>query len=71
MQSSITNRLIMFEVCEDHDDHVEDMDTSEPDRLINQIQVDSEAQRDSELASIMGLLAITDFEPISMEEDSE
>ena len=62
MQSSITDQLIIFRTCENHEDYEEDMD---------QVQVDSDVQRDSALASIMESLAITDFKVFSMEGESE
>ena len=59
----------MFRACEDHQDHSEDMDTSEHGIQVNQVQAD--IQRDEALASIMNALAISDFDPTSMEEDTD
>ena len=51
MQSSITNRLIMFGSNSENADSTEDRDTSEPPAQAHQVQVDTAAQKDAELAS--------------------
>ena len=43
----------MFEAFENHEDHEEEMDTSEPDASINQVRADMDRQQDSNLASII------------------
>ena len=70
MQSSISDKLIIFSACEGHEEYEEEMDTTEPDASINQVHADTEAQQDLQLASIIELLAIADFEEISMEDKS-
>ena len=56
----------MFGACEDHNDHRDEIDTS---AQVNLVQADTD--RDEELASIMDQLAISDFDPVSTEVDTE
>ena len=59
MRSRITNKLILFGACDEHQDDQEKMDT---EAQVHQVQTDEEA--DESLRSIMQNLAISDFEPV-------
>ena len=59
MRSRITNKLILFGACDEHQDSQERMDT---EAQIHQVQAVEAA--DESLCSIMQNLAISDFEPV-------
>merc|ERR1712041_8186 len=61
MRSRITNKLILFGACDEHQDDQEKMDT---EAQVHQVQTDEEA--DESLRSIMQNLAISDFEPVDL-----
>ena len=66
MRSRITNRLILFGACEDHEDELDRINTK---AQIHQVQaVDAE---DESLCSIMQNLAFSDFEPVDAAMDTE
>ena len=66
MRSRITNRLILFGACEDHEDELDRMNIK---AQINQVQaVETE---DTKISSIMQNLAISDFEPIDSTMDTQ
>ena len=69
MRSNITNKLIMFGACEDHQDHGEEVDVSKEGLQVNQVQADN--GEDEALASIMNVLAILDFDPTNTTEDTD
>ena len=56
----------MFGACEEHNDHTESMDTS---AQVNHVQEDTDG--DEALASIMDQLAISDFDPVNANEDTD
>merc|ERR1711867_400459 len=66
MRSRITNKLIIFGACEEHQDNQEMMDT---EAQVHQLQA-VEAS-DENLSSIMQNLAISDFEPVDLTIDTE
>ena len=66
MRSRITNKLILFGACDEHQDDHEKMDT---EAQIHQVQTDEEA--DESLRSIMQNLAISDFEPVDSVMDTK
>ena len=66
MRSRITNKLILFGACEEHQDNQERMDT---EAQIHQVQAVEAA--DESLCSIMQNLAISDFEPVDSAIDTE
>ena len=66
MRSRITNKLIPFGACEDHQDHQDMMET---EAQVNQIQA-SEAT-DENLCSVMQNLAIPDAAPIDSDADAQ
>merc|ERR1712089_59159 len=59
MRSRITNKLILFGACEEHQDDQERMDT---EAQVHQVQAVEAA--DESLCSIRRHLAISDFEPV-------
>ena len=66
MRSRITNRLILFGACEDHEDELDRMNTR---AQINQVQaVETE---ETKISSIMKNLAISDFEPVDSTMDTQ
>ena len=66
MRSRITNKLILFGACDEHEDNLERMDT---EAQIHQVQaVETE---DAKLSSIMQNLAISDFEPVDSTMDTD
>ena len=66
MRSRITNKLIPFGACEEHQDHQEMMDT---EAQVHQVQAGEAA--DENLCSIMQNLAIPDAEPVDSDMDTE
>ena len=71
MKSRITDRVIMFGACDDHDhgdypDLEEEMDADRMEGSCNQVQVDRDTNQVSALASIMDALAITSIDDISI-----
>merc|ERR1712089_95746 len=66
MRSRITNKLILFGACDEHQDDQEKMDT---EAQIHQVQAVEAA--DESLRSIMQNLAISDFEPVDSDMDTE
>ena len=66
MRSNITDKLIMFGVCEDHKDH---NGAPRDGPQVNQVQANTED--DEALASNMDVLAISDFDPTNTEEDQD
>ena len=66
MRSRITNKLILFGACEEHQDDQEKMDT---EAQIHQVQAVEAA--DENLSSIMQNLAISDFEPVDSTMDTD
>ena len=66
MRSHLTNKLIMFGACEEHQDHE---DTPGDGLQVNQVR--ASAEDDKVLADSMNILAISDFDPISTEEDQD
>ena len=66
MRSRITNKLILFGACEEHQDHHEGMDT---EAQVHQVHAAEGA--DESLASIMNNLAISDFDPVDTAMDTE
>ena len=63
MRSRITNRLILFGACEDHDDELD------PKAQIHQVQaVETE---ETKISSIMQNLAISDFDPVDSTADNQ
>ena len=71
MRSSITDQVIMFCACENHDVHEQEMDIEEEEASIHNTQVDLSVQAVSALTSVMESMAITDVEDISMASDEE
>ena len=66
MRSRITNKLILFGACDEHEDILERMDT---EAQIHQVQaVETE---DAKISSIMQNLAISDFEPVDSTMDTD
>ena len=66
MRSRITNKLILFGACEEHEDILERMDT---EAQIHQVQaVETE---EAKISSIMQNLAISDFEPVDSTMDTD
>ena len=66
MRSRITNKLILFGACEEHQDYQEVMDT---EAQVHQVQAVEVA--DESLCSIMQNLAIPDVEPVDSDMDTE
>ena len=66
MRSRITNKLIPFGACEDHQDHQEMMDT---EAQVNQVQAGEAI--DENLCSVMQNLAIPDVAPVDSDMDTE
>ncbi len=63
MRSRITNKLILFGACEDHDDELD------PKAQIHQVQaVETE---ETKISSIMQNLAISDFDPVDSTADNQ
>ena len=66
MRSRITNRLILFGACDEHEDELDRMDTK---AQIHQVQaVETE---EAKISSIMQNLAISDFEPVDSTMDTD
>ena len=72
MKSRITNRVILFGACEDHN-HADYPDLEEDDGRAdriegscNQVQIDKDADQVSALATLMDALAITSIDDISL-----
>ena len=66
MRSRITNKLILFGACDEHEDEPERMDTK---AQIHQVQaVETE---EAKISSIMQNLAISDFEPVDSTMDTD
>ena len=66
MRSRITNKLIPFGACEDHQDHQEMMDT---EAQVHQVQAGEAI--DENLCSVMQNLAIPDVAPVDSDMDTE
>ena len=66
MRSRITNKLIPFGACEDHQDHQDMMET---EAQVNHVQA-SEAT-DENLCTVMQNLAIPDVAPIDPDADDQ
>ena len=66
MRSRITNRLILFGACEDHEDELDPINTK---AQIHQVQaVETE---ETKISSIMQNLAISDFDPVDSTKDNQ
>ena len=66
MRSRITNRLILFGACEDHEDELDPINTK---AHIHQVQaVETE---ETKISSIMQNLAISDFDPVDSTKDNQ
>ena len=66
MRSRITNRLILFGACEDHEDEFDPINTK---AQIHQVQaVETE---ETKISSIMQNLAISDFDPVDSTKDNQ
>ena len=66
MRSRITNKLILFGACDEHEEELEQMDTR---AQIHQVQaVETE---EAKISSIMQNLAISDFEPVDSTMDTD
>ena len=66
MRSRITNRLILFGACEDHEDELDRINTK---AQIHQVQaVETE---ETKISSIMQNLAISDFDPVDSTKDNQ
>ena len=71
MKSRITDRVILFGACEDHnhDDYPDLEEEARADQVegsCNQVQVDRDTDQVSALATLMDALAITSIDDISL-----
>ena len=66
MRSRITNKLILFGACDEHEESQERMDTEAQIHQVQAVETD-----DEKLSSIMQNLAISDFEPVDSAMDTD
>ena len=66
MRSHLTNKLIMFGACEEHEDSG---DTTGDALQVNHIRANT--KDDEALTNSMSILAISDFDPTSVEKDQD